>query len=161
MEEQTGIIKGFFRLVMISFFFAILVMSLFGWIRGGTISDTSVAFGIGAEGLSYQTIFKVLLLSAVNSGISLSVNVAKIFTKVMLLWKMAFIMFSCLAATAIMAAAFRWIQRDSLSTWLWFVSTFITTFILAAIITIIKVKREEKKYNDLLSNYKKEHGKND
>jgi len=161
MDEQTNIVKEFFRLTMISFCVAILVMSLFGWIRGGATPDAAMTFGMGVDGLSYQTIFKVLLLAAVNTGISLCINVTKIFAKMMLLWKMALVMFSCLVATSVLAAAFRWIQRDSITAWLWFVLTFSASFVLAAAVTIIKVKRDEKKYNDLLSNYKKERGKND
>ena len=161
MSEQKSVVKQFFRLTMISFSIAILVMSLFGWMFGSTALETSAAFELGSYGLPHRTIFNVLLLAVVNSGISVFVANYKVFTRIMLLWQLMVNMFSCLLVSSVMVAAFRWIERDALSAWLWFVLTFIGSFIFVAIIIVLKIRREDKKYNDLLSNYKKEHGKND
>jgi len=161
MDEQRSIIKEFFRLTSMSFTIAILAMSLIGWIFGDTAQEASAAFQLGADGLPLQTIFGVLLLAALNSAISVFITTAKIFDKLMLLWKMIITMFSCLMASSIMVAALRWIQRDSLEAWLWFIISFVASFTIVATIMVVKIKLEEKKYNNLLSNYKKEHGGND
>lgn len=161
MEEQRGMIKAFFRLVMITFAVTILAMSLYGLIFGDAAQESSMAFELGSDGLSYQTILKVLLLAVANSGISIFIAITKLFEKFMHLWKMIFTMFSCLTVTGIMIAAFRWIQYDSLLSWLWFIAIFVVSFLLASVVITIKIRLDEKKYNDLLSSYKKEHGKND
>jgi len=161
MDEQRSNIKEFFRLAMITFSVTILAMSLYGLIFGDVAQESSMAFELGSDGLSYQTIFKVLLLAITNSGISIFIAITNLFAKFMHLWKMIFTMFSCLTVTGIMIAAFRWIQYDSLLSWLWFIAIFVVSFVLASVAITIKIRWEEKKYNDLLSNYKKEYGKND
>lgn len=156
MDEQKSIINEFFRLTAISFAFAILFMSAVGWIFGDTVQESTAAFELGGDGLPFATIFGVLLMAVINSSIAVFITSAKIFDKLLLLWKMIIIMFSCLTATGVLTVALRWIDRESWEAWLWFIVSFVVSFIIAAAIMAIKVILENRRYNDLLSDYKKE-----
>lgn len=155
MNEQISTLKGFIRLVMTTFSCAILGMSAFGWILGDAAEETSAMFILGGQGLSFQTIFQLLLFSIINSAISVVVTNASVFKKQMLLWRMVAVMFSCLVANIIMVVSFSWIRRDSLEAWLWFIISFVIIFVTVAAFAIVKTLIEDRYYNHLLSDYKK------
>ena len=154
MDEKKSMSKEFIRLMLITFACTVLTMSAIGWMFGGTAQGSSAVFSLGDEGLSFQTIFQILLFSIVNSGMALLVNTATIAKKLMLLWQMIITMISCLVVSGIMVTVFGWIPFDSWTGWLWFVGSFIGIFVIAATSVILKMKWEDKRYNNLLSDYK-------
>jgi len=142
MDERKRIPEKFFRLTSATFTCVIIANALPGWILG---SD---------EGMQIQFIFQILLLAAVNSGISVFVTNAKIFARLLTLWQLIITMFSCLTATILLAIPFRMIPLHSPAAWAAFIAIFVATFIVVSAVVIIKTKLDENRYNRQLSNYK-------
>jgi len=153
MDEQKSILKEFFRLLPITFTCTILSMSVAGWVSGGSVSE-DFSTVVGSTGLSYVAVFQILILAAINCSIASVLTSDKILKNLITLWRLIIIMFSCLIATSIMIIAFGFFPRDSWDAWLQFVIVFIAVFVIFSIVAIIKTKWDEKRYNNLLSEYK-------
>jgi len=142
MDERKKIPEKFLQLTSMAFTFAIIANALFGQVYGGD------------DGIAFHVIFQILLLSAVNSGISLFVTNAKFFERLLTLWQLIITMFACLAATTPLVIVFRLIPLYSPAAWVVFITIFVASFILVSAIIIIKIKLDEKRYNRQLLNYK-------
>ena len=148
MDDQKRVPEKFLQLTSMAFTFAIIAAAISRWIFDGD------------GGISFHVIFQILLLAAVNSGISLFVANAKFFERMLTLWHMIITMFACLTATIPLVIVFRLIPLHSPAAWAAFIALFVISFIVVSAIIIIKIKLEEKRYNRQLSNYK-ENQKND
>jgi len=155
MDEQKNIVKEFIRLVTITFTCVILAKSVAGWFLGGEAEGVSALFDLGDTGLSYPIIFQIFIFAAINSLISILITSSAFFKKIMMLWNMIATMFACLLASSVLVIAFNWIPRDSVSSWFWFIGSFLTIFVVVSVFIVVKIKLEDSRYNDLLSDYKK------
>jgi len=155
MDEQKGIVKEFIRLATITFTCVILAKSIVGWLFGNEAEGVSAIFALGDAGLSYPVIFQIFILAAVNSLISVLITSSVFFKKIMMLWNMIATMFACLLASSILVISFNWIPRDSVSSWVWFIGSFLTIFVVISVLIVVKIKLEDSRYNDLLLDYKK------
>ena len=156
MDEQKSIIKEFFRIMPVTFAYAMMFAALAGWLLGDRLDDFFSVLLPGNAGFSYQHIFQIFLLAAVNSLITAVVNNAKFFKKIMALWQAIITMLLCLTATVAVTAWSGWIPLTSWRIWVAFISGFVIIFVALSVIMIIKTNREEKQYNQLLSDYKKQ-----
>ena len=152
MEERKSVFKEFVQLSTAAFAGAVLIMSIIGRFVGDLVEGTTTMFSLGDAGLSYQTIFQILIFAIVNSGIT--VILGKILKYRLLLWNLITIMFACLLASAVLAGVFRWIPVDSLASWIWFVSTFVGMFVIVSAILVVRIRLADKKYEKLLADYK-------
>ena len=152
MDEKKSITKEFLQLVTTVFTYAVLAMSILGWLIGDTAQEITTVFIIGNEGLSHQTIFALILFSAINSGLALLIS--RVFKNLMLLWQLIITMFVCLVTTGVLLISFRWLPLDSWTSWVEFAVGFVGLFIIASAILIIKTKLEDRRYEKLLSEYK-------
>ena len=71
------------------------------------------------------------------------------------LWRLIAAMFACLIANCILLITLRLIPLDSWVVWLQVISAFVVVFITLSVTAILKTKWEDKRYNNLLSDYKK------
>ncbi|MCL1788538.1 MAG: hypothetical protein FWG38_11175 [Defluviitaleaceae bacterium] len=159
MDEQRSFLKEFLRLTPKTFAYTILFATITGWLFGDRLEDFFNVLISGNQGLSYQHIFQIFLLSAVNSAISTFVNTSKWFKNILELWCSLITMVTCLAATAAVVAWFGWIPLSAWRTWLVFIAGFLAIFFALFIIMVVITTREDKQYNRLLSNYKKQNNK--
>jgi len=157
MNEQKFTLKELWRLTATTFTCVILAMSIAGWFFG---YELSVVFPEGDDGLSFLRIFQMFLFAVTNSALSLVLITSKFLQTAKLLWQFILVMVSCFIATVILIIIFGWIPRGFLTGWIWFAAIFITLFVTGSLITIVKLHFEEKRYNNLLSDYKKRQGEN-
>ena len=158
MEEQKGFAQIFMQITIITFAYAIIAISLTGWFFGEEAQERSELFALGNAGLSFQSIMQIFILSVIIGLISAMLISDIIFKKAMLLWRYIFIWFSCLVASGIFAAVFRWLPLDFLEGWVGFIICHTVLFLIGAFGFVIKAKIEEKRYNKLLSEYRIKHG---
>jgi len=111
-------------------------------------------------GLSFQNIFQVFALSLVNSGITRIIAFGKLFKNLRDLWKLTITLILCLIASSGGIVYFRLMAIDSWLSWLWFVSVFVIVFVIAATIAVVKINFDDKRYNRLLTDYKKRQKEN-
>ena len=159
MDEQKSFFREFFRITLKTFAYTILFAAITGWLFGERLEDFLSGFISGGQGLSYQHIFQILLLSAVNSAISTFVSTSKLFKNMLGLWCSLITMVTCLAATVAVVAWFGWIPLSEWRTWLVFIAGFLVIFLALFIIMVVITTREDRQYNRLLSNYKKQNNK--
>jgi hypothetical protein len=152
MDEKKSITNEFMRYVTTTFTYTVLSVSMLGFFIGDTLQENTIMSAFGYEGLSHRTIFQLILLSVINSGLSLIID--RIFKKQMLLWRIIITMPICLVATGIMIAGFRWLPLDSWTPWIVLAAVFTGIYVLTSSILIIKTKLADKKYEKLLSDYK-------
>ena len=158
MEEQKGFAQIFMQITIITFAYAIIVISLTGWFFGEGALERSELFALGSAGLPFQSIMQIFILSVIIGLISAMLISDIIFKKTMLLWRYIFIWFSCLVASGIFAAVFRWLPLNLWGAWIMFILGLTIFFIIGASGMALKTKLEEKRYNKLLSEYRTKHG---
>ena len=161
MEEQKGFAQIFMQITIITFAYAIIVISITGWLFGEEAQERSALFALGNAGLSFQSIMQIFILSVIIGLISAILTSDIIFKKTMLLWRYIFIWFSSLVASGIFAAVFRWLPLDLLEGWILFIVCLTVFFFIGAFGLALKTKLEEKRYNKLLSEYRIKHGLED
>jgi len=153
MEERRSIGSMFFSLMTKAFTCAVLAMSIVG--RFANNEATLLTSPMVEYGIAYATIFQLLALAAANAGISVFITHSKFMKKMRGIVQMLLVMSMCLAASSGLLVAFGWITGDSFSGWALFITLFIVVFVIAAIIMIIKTKSDDRKYNQLLDEYKR------
>ena len=158
MEEQKGFAQIFMQITIITFAYAIIVISITGWFFGEEAQERSALFALGNAGLSFQSIMQIFILTVIIGLISAMLISDIIFKKTMLLWRYIFIWFSCLVASGIFAVVFRWLPLDLMEGWIIFIIFHTVFFFVGAFGLALKAKLEEKRYNKLLSEYRIRHG---
>ena len=158
MEEQKGFAQIFMQTTIVTFAYAIIVISITGWFFGEGAQGRSALFALGNAGLSFQSIMQIFILSVIIGLISTMLMTDLIFKKAMLLWRYIFVWFSCLVASGIFAAVFRWLPLNWWEAWISFIFGLTIFFIIGASGFALKAKLEEKRYNKLLSEYRIKHG---
>lgn len=152
MNEQRNNPGSIVQLTMLTFGYTILAISIYS-----VIVDTSA---MADTGLSFQNIFQVFALSLVNSGITRIIAFGKLFKNLRDLWKLTITLILCLIASSGGIVYFRLMAIDSWLSWLWFVSVFVIVFVIAATIAVVKINFDDKRYNRLLTDYKKRQKEN-
>ena len=158
MEEQRGFIKILSQQTVITFAYALIAISVTGWIAGDAVKEYSGLFSLGSVGLSYQSIMQIFILSVIISFIVALLCSDIVFRKTMLLWRYILIWFLSLISSGVFAAVFRWLPLDSWGGWVILGISLTVFFIIGAFGMIAKTKLEEKRYNKLLSDYKAKQG---
>jgi len=148
--------KGFFSQLFVMFFVAILSVSLIGLLFGSGAQQYSSLFSLGSSGVSFVTIFQLLLYSTVISLLKIVLFSERIFRKVMMKWRAALLVFGAFITGIIFILFFHWFPYDYLPAWVGFLVSFTTGFAISLTIVLIKSRIDNRKYDTLLSRYKEE-----
>jgi len=154
VEGKRSLGLELFYNIAISFACSIMAVSLTGRLGGDSVLEASGLFALGNSGLSYQTIFQFLGLSAVMGTLITLLMSDRVLKKVMLLWKFVIMWFLLLASTTSFAIVFRWFPLNLWSAWASFIISVTLGFAIGSIVMIVAVKLENKKYDKLLNDYK-------
>jgi len=153
MDERKSIGNMFFGLMTKAFTCAVIAMA----IAGRFMSEDATLFGspLGEYGITYVTIFHLLALAAINSAISVFVTHSKFMRNIRQITQMLLVMSICLASSSGLLVAFGWITGDSFTGWALFIISFIVVFAVVSIIMIMKAKADDRRYSQLLEEYKR------
>lgn len=131
----------------------ILLSSIIGWIFGDRLRG-EVIFFTDADGLSFEIILQMLVLSFVNFAISLGATKTKLYQRINVLWQLTITGLICLVATACITSVFDWVQYGTIAAWIRFGVIFIIIYVLFATIVCVKTMYDNMRYNRLLSDYR-------
>ncbi len=158
METNNPIKYGFFAQVFILFGVYVLLLMLLALIFGDGAKDVSTLFSFASDGLAITTLLQFLLNSILLTFLKTIFFSHKVFKNMMALWRTILLLLSILITTILFVAIFDWFSFDNLYGWVGFFLCFGGCFLISFLFMIIKTRLDNKKYNELLSNYKNIHG---
>jgi hypothetical protein len=150
-------IVDLFRSFAISFTLSLLVISFFGLLVAYFVPESknvSTLFALGHNGLTYSTIFQIACLALIIALIIEFLLSDRFFIKMRYLLRYFIFYISVFIATIIFVVAFKWFPVDNLIAWVSFTLSVIACYAISSAITFIILKKQTKKYNKLLENYK-------
>lgn len=159
MKDKVLALYKFIAQILIIFSVTMLFITFNGIIAGESAKEYSTMFSLGNKGVSFDTILQILLSSVVVSLINQVFFSEKLFKNMMMLWKIILMIIFIIAAIVIFTIYFKWFPINLAEAWIGFFVSFGGFFLVSTVIMITKTKREAKKYEELLENYKKKHSK--
>lgn len=143
---------------MVIYAVTVLIISIIAKICGDEVYMYSSLYQLGSKGLAYETLMQLLASSIVLTVISSFFLSESYFKNWMLLWRIVGMMFMILVVMVGFIYVFKWLPFDSstasILAWGSFLIAFLGCFGGATLLSVIKMKLEEKKYDGLLQDYK-------
>ncbi|MCL2322211.1 MAG: hypothetical protein FWC47_08925 [Oscillospiraceae bacterium] len=155
MDENKSLITIFFNQVFLTFGLAIIAISIVGWSVGDVTKGTVSLLSLGCEGLSYKSLLQVFIFSFFEGIITLIFNPNLFIKKMMLLWRIVLVFAASLVLAIVCSILFHWFPTGNFLAWIGFIASTTVGFMIGLIYALIKIRLENKKYNELLTNYKK------
>ena len=159
MKDKKGSLKYLFEHITIVFTLSLLGLAISGWILrsffGEMLSqaDGVIDVVIGAGGLRYEIIFQFFGLSVVI-GILLLIFLSDLFlAKYMLVWRYVIFLGLASIVLSLFAVIFQWFP-DIWQGVVMLLGLFILFSAISMMPTFIKIKRENRKYEEALLKYK-------
>lgn len=158
MKNKIIIKYNFIAQVFILFAVDILFLMLLASIFGNEAKEISNLYQFGSKGLAISTMLQFLLNAVVIIFLKSLFFSGKLFKNMMTLWRTVFLLLSILVFNILFIIFFNWFPMNNVYAWTGFFLCFGGGFIISTSFMIIKTKLENKKYNELLSSYKDQHG---
>ena len=165
MDEKNGVRKYLTDTITMVFATSLLGASASGLIMNNFVREDLLWIGsggffvIGAEGISYASIFQLFGMS-VTLSVLLLIFVSDFFlSKYMLVWRYMIFMGLALIAISLFVVVFRWFPPGVWQGWASLLGAFTVFSSVSMIPTFIKIKREDKEYEKALSEYKSKQAK--
>ncbi len=152
-ENQTGFFPFFTRFLVI-FGVNVMIVAVVGVFGGEASMPYSTMFKLGGVGITYETLLQLCiadLLIALLNDLFLS---DKIFKNMIFILRMILMMLSIVMVMAIFIIKFKWFPADFVPGWIGFIAAFSICFLASVVVSVIKTKVDNKKYNELLERYK-------
>ncbi len=141
----------------------VLIISTIAKICGDEVSMYSSLYQLGSKGLAYETLLQLFASSLMITAISSFFFSEKHLKNHMMIWKVIGMMITLLVVMIGFIYVFKWLPFDSstaaLLSWGCFLIAFLGCFGGGILLSVIKMKLEEKKYDELLQGYKNKHSK--
>ena len=153
-DSSKSAAVDFFEQVLKSFATIIIMVSIVGFIIGDAAKDVSDLFSMGSSGLSYLSLLQFLAFSLVSSVIRMILYSDYFAKRIMLLWRIAIMLFIYLIMAIVSSILFNWFPIYDLFSWVRFLISITVSFSILIAAMFIKLKIEDKKYSKLLLNYK-------
>jgi len=117
----------------------------------------STLFAFSETGFSYDNILQIGGVSFFLSFFQVILLSYCFFIKMRFLMRFFLFSLASLFTVSFFSIFFKWFPVDNLLAWIGFIVTFIICFAIGCVLTLLKFKLENKKYNKLLDNYKAQH----
>lgn len=159
MKDKVLAIYKLISRILIIFSVTLLFVTFIAIIAGENAKEYSSLYSLGNKGVSSDTILQILLSSVVVSLINQIFYSKKIFKNMLALWKITLMLISILIAIVVFIICFKWFPINLIEAWIGFFVSFGGFFLVSTAIMFTKTKREAKRYEKLLENYKKKRSK--
>jgi len=154
MDENKSLIITFLNQVLTTFGISIIAISIVGWSMGDVTKGIEGLLSMGRDGLSYVSLLQVLIFS-ITQGIFRIITGSDLFIKkMMLLWRVTLMFLLSIISAIILSILFHWFPTESFEAWMGFIISMTACFAFGLIFMLVILKLENKKYDELLSNYK-------
>ncbi len=161
MEQKFKRKYNFITQVLILFAVDVLLLILLASLFGDGANKISNLYKFGSKGLAISTLLQFLLSSTIIISLKALFFSEKLFKNMMTLWRSVLLLLSTLISSIILIIVFDWAPLDYPYAWIGFFTCFGSCFIICTLFMIIRTKLESKKYDELLSFYKNQHGGED
>lgn len=158
MGHKNNSKYGFVAQTLILFAVNILMLMLLAHFVGDGARTISPLYRMGSGGLATATMLQFLLSSAVIIALKNFIYSERYFKKLMTLWRTVIMLFGVLVISILFILIFHWFPLDAGFAWAGFFICFGGSFIAASLFMIVKTKLESRRYDELLSDYKDQHG---
>lgn len=156
MEHKKNEILSFLNQTLVLFAIEILLLILFAVFFGEGAKNVSTMYQFGAKGLAITTLLQFFLSAATISLLQYIFYSEKIFKRLLVILRTTY-MLTCILITHILyIIIFRWFSFDNYSAWLYFLICFIGGIVIGLLFMVFKTKLENRQYDELLNNYKKQ-----
>ena len=153
MEDKKDVFRLIFKHTAETFLPTVVFFTIIGMTIGDAAPEGGL-FAVGQEGLRYLSIMQVFAWSLLM-GVLITLFTSDIFfKKTMLLWRYAMLFFIGIVVTGLFAIVFQWFPRGIRASWVVFLAGFGFFFGVALLATYVITKREDKKLEQLLQDYK-------
>ncbi len=153
-ENKTGAL-AFLTNFLVIFGITVLIVTVIGVLAGEESMQYSSMFKLGGAGVAYITLFQLAFADLIITILNRLFFSEKVFKTMMVMWRTIFMVFSIIAVMVVFIFIFKWFPVDFVPGWIGFFVSFGTCFVGSTVISVIKTKADDKKYNELLEQYKK------
>jgi cation transporter-like permease len=146
-----------------TFTLTVLTISIAGMIFASldpNLPEVCSLFTLAPLGLTYNAVLQIAGLSIIIAAISAFLFSEQFFYKMRFFWRINLLLLMVMIVVSLFAVIFKWFPVNNPKVWLQF---FISTFVFSLIsigLSLVKLKLEGKKYNELLESYKARHNIN-
>lgn len=158
MDNRNQRKYSFIAQVLILFGVDILLLMILALVFGDGARQISNMFQLGSKGLALSTLLQFFLSSVVIISFKTLFFSDKLFKKLLTLWRTILMLFCILLSHILFIIIFHWFPFDNLYAWAGFLLGFGGGFIVCTAFMLIKTRLENRKYNELLTFYKDQHG---
>lgn len=161
MEKKEFTITAFLGSIFRTFGMSTLFLTVIGILVGDSIQEAeafgySNLFRMGKEGLTYDILLEFFAVALIIEVLRRILFSEKLLKHMMMLWRIIILLFLTLVVMFGFIAVFEWFPLTSVEAWLSFAVSFGLCFGISAAAIILKNKKENKEYENLFENYKKE-----
>jgi hypothetical protein len=156
-QKITLIIVKFLRNFANIFTMTFLGMTIAGMLVSRldpVAQEISTIFALGRVGLPYNSILQITALSFILALCSLLLFSERLNLKMRFLTRFTLLLLVTFLATSIFVIIFKWFPVNNLLAWLLFALSFIACNVIVVPLTLLYLKKEGEKYNNMLANYK-------
>lgn len=160
MESNENNIKsiGFFTQMLVIFGVTTLMILGMGLLFGEEGKTYSTLFELGGQGISYKVLLQFFLSSIILSAIVKIFHYEKWLTNISFFIRTIIMLICIIAIMIVFIIVFDWFPASSWQGWIGFIISFGVCFGVATASMIVKKKKEDKRYEELLEEYKKRQG---
>lgn len=157
MEQRNSIKYNFIAQVFILFAFDVIFLMAMAILFGDGAKEISKIYSLGSKGLSINTLLQFLLSSFVVIFFKTIFFSEHCFKNMMALWRTVLMLFSILTTIIVFIIVFDWFPLNNLEAWTGFILCFVLGFFGSVTFMLVKTKIDNKRYDELLLNYKNQH----
>lgn len=146
---------GFLDRFLCNYAVALFAIITIGYLLGDYTKGLTGIYMLGKTGIAYRSLFQLGVLMVINTGYEYAMCHILWMQQKSFTWKVGYMMLSCGLTTAVGCFLFQWFPIDYIESWIGFLISYLLCFTLSISIMLWKRKRDEHKYNVLLSNLQK------
>lgn len=158
MDDNLFYKKSFITHVLNQYAVTILLMMIITALFGRKAESYSTMFTLGSQGISLPTLLQLLLFSLLISVMQVFYFSERIIKHMMSLWRTILMLITILIISLIFIILFDWFPLNSLSAWLGYFICFGGGTLGGSLYMILKTRKDSKRYEELLTNYKNRRG---
>jgi hypothetical protein len=156
MEHKNNDILSFLTQALVLFAIDILILILFSALFGEGARNASTIYQFGSKGLASSTLLQFFLSAATISLLQRTFFSEKIFKQLRVILRTTYMLICILLTHIAYILLFQWFYYDDYHAWISFITCFVGGFVLGLLFMLIKTKLENRQYDELLNNYKKQ-----
>lgn len=152
--EKKITIKSFFKEVCVAFTVMTMAFTIAGLLGGEQMETVSTLYQVGGKTIAYSTLLQALLCAALVIALKTIFFSNILFKRMMVLWRVVFMVLATLGVTSICVVLFDWFPKDEPIAWGMLLLSFFVCFGISIAIMFFEIKKESNKYEKLLEEYK-------